>query len=358
MKMILFLLPILIVNCKTKPATILPTVKAITESVYASGIVKSENQYNVYANVSGIINQVFVEENADVRIGTPLFSIVNESQIASEKNALLNANFNALNINQGKLNEANANIDLAKQKMKSDQLMLTRQQNLWRQDIGTKVELEQKEIILANSRTLVQSATQKYNDLQKLLNFSAQQAQNNLSISRKTSSDYIVKSSINGKVYQINMHKGEMASPQIPMAIIGANNKYVLEMQVDEYDIVAIKTGMKVLVVLNSYKDSVYSALVTKINPIMNAQSKTFTIEAVLENPPIVLYPAISFEANILIRSKNNALLIPRNYLSNDSIVYLKSGKKRLVKTGLKDLQMVEVIEGITKSDEIILPTQ
>ncbi|MFY7965001.1 MAG: efflux RND transporter periplasmic adaptor subunit [Chitinophagaceae bacterium] len=333
-------------------------MKSITESVYASGIVKSQNQYNVFSNVNGIIKEVYVDENDTVSAGTPLFSIANDAQILAEKNAKLNADFNTLSLNKGKLEEAQANLDLAKQKMQSEELMLTRQQNLWNQGIGSKVELEQREIALVNAKTVYQSAKQKYNDLQKLLNFSAQQAQNNLSISQKNASDYIVKSSISGKVYQINIHKGEMVSPQIPLAIIGDNKAYVLEMQVDEYDIVSIKMGMKVAVVLNSYKDTVFSAIVTKINPIMNAQSKTFTIEATFLNTPSILYPFISFEANILINTKKDALLIPRNYLYNDSIVFLKSGEQKIVRTGLKDFQMIEIISGINKEDEIILPKQ
>ena len=127
-------------------------------------------------------------------------------------------------------------------------------------------------------------------------------------------------------------------------------------MQVDEYDIVNIAIGMKVVVVLNSYKDSIFNAVVTKINPIMNVQSKTFTIEAEFVNQPDILYPNISFEANILLREKDNALLIPRNYLINDSIATDKSGKKLRVKTGLKDYQMIEIISGVDENTELIKP--
>jgi len=115
---------------------------------------------------------------------------------------------------------------------------------------------------------------------------------------------------------------------------------------------------MPVLVVLNSYRDSVFSAVVSKIYPIMNLQSKTFTIEAEFVKPPSMLYPNISFEANVLISTKKSALLIPRNYLLNDSIVILKSGNQQIIKTGLKDYQMVEILSGIGVNDEIILPEQ
>ncbi len=347
---------VLLFSCSKKVTTIKPIVKKITESVYASGNIKSQNQYKVFSTVSGIVEAVLVVENETVNIGTPLFVLANESQQLLEKNAELSSNFNALNFNKGKLQEAQLLVSLAKQKMGSDELMYSRQKNLWNEGIGSKVELELKQLAFSNAKVSYTSALQKYNDLNKQIIFLSQQAQNNLQISNKNTNDFIVKSTINGKVFQINTTKGELVTPQAPLAIIGDNKLYILEMLVDEYDIVSIQLGMHVFVVLNSYKDSVFSATVTKINPFMNVQSRTFNIEALFTKPPILLYPAISFEANILIKSKLNALLIPRTYLKNDSIVVLSSGKERIVKTGIKDFEMIEILFGIDKNDQLILP--
>lgn len=343
-------------SCKDKQETIKPTIKTITESVYASGIVISQNQYKVFSTVSGIVQQVLVEENDTVKIGSPLFVIVNETQQLMEKNAQLSQHYSAMSFNNGKIQEAKSVINLARKKMQNDELMYKRQLNLWQQGIGSKVDLEQKEFAMSNAKTSFNTSLQKLNDLEKQLSFSAQQAQNNLKISNQNTDDYTVKSTINGKVYQININKGEIITPQASLAIIGDGNSYLLEMQVDEYDIVSIKTGMEVMVVLNSYKDTVFKAIVSKINPIMNVQSKTFTIEARFINLPNTLYPSISFEANILIKTKKNAVLIPRNYLQNDSIVFLKNGKQKVVKTGLKDFQMIEIVSGISIDDELIMP--
>ncbi|MFN5982486.1 MAG: secretion protein HlyD, partial [Fluviicola sp.] len=73
-------------------------------------------------------------------------------------------------------------------------------------------------------------------------------------------------------------------------------------------------------------------------------------------NQPKLLFPDISFEANIIINSKNKVLLVPRNYLLNETTVTLKSGVKRKIKTGLKDFEFIEVRSGLTSKDELILP--
>lgn len=349
---------ILLVGCQSDQETTTPVIQNITESVYASGIIKSKNQYQAFATVSGIVDEVFVDDGTTVEIGSPILAIVDDAQKLMTDNAKLAAEFNALHVNRGKLDEARSLVALMKSQMKSDSSMLERQKELWSQNIGTKVILEQKELAYLSATSNYKSASEKLEELERQLNYLSIQAENNFLISNKTTSDYLVKSKIKGRVYQVNFTKGEVVTPQLPIAIIGDDEKYLLEMQIDEYDIVAIRLGMPVLVVLNSYKDSVFNAVVSKINPIMNLQSKTFTIEAEFVHQPKVLYPNISFEANVLISTKENAILIPRNYLLNDSIVVTKSGKRLIVKTGLKDYQMVEIISGINANEELIPPEQ
>lgn len=348
---------ILFSACRSKQDTISPVTQSITESVYASGVIVSKNQYQVFATVSGIVEAVFVDEGVAVAIGSPILSIVNDAQKLITDNAKLAAEFNALNVNRGKLDEARSLVELSRSQLENDSSLLERQRTLWAQNIGTKVELEQRELAFQNAKNNYQSAREKREELERQLKYLSQQAQNNFLISNKTTSDYLVTSKIKGKVYQMNLAQGEIVSPQVPIAIIGDDENYLLEMQIDESDIVAVQLDMPVLVVLNSYRDSVFDAVVSKINPIMNLQSKTFTIEAEFVHPPPVLYPNISFEANVVISTKKDALLIPRSYLLNDSIVVNQTGEQLIVRTGLKDYQMVEILAGIDANETLVLPT-
>lgn len=95
-------------------------------------------------------------------------------------------------------------------------------------------------------------------------------------------------------------------------------------MQVDEYDIARIQTGQKIVLNLDSYKGLVFEAVVTKINPIMNERLRSFTVEAGLITKPSALYPNLTTEANIIIQTKERALLIHRNYLIDESFVRWK----------------------------------
>jgi hypothetical protein len=54
-KAVILLFLIGLFSCSKKQETTQPIVASITESVYASGILKSKDQYQVFANVNGII---------------------------------------------------------------------------------------------------------------------------------------------------------------------------------------------------------------------------------------------------------------------------------------------------------------
>ena len=239
---------ILFSGCQSKHETISPVRQDITESVYASGLIVSKNQYQVFATVSGIVDEVFADEGASVEIGSPILSIVNDTQQLMANNAQSSAQFNALNFNRGKIDEAQSFATLAKNQMENDSLILERQKNLWVQNIGTKVTLEQRELAFKNSKNSYSSALEKLKEIKKQLDYLSKQAENNLLISNKNNGDYLLKSKIKGKVYKMNLVKGEIVTPQIPVAIIGDDEKYLLEMQVDESNIVKIRPGQLVLV--------------------------------------------------------------------------------------------------------------
>ncbi len=349
---------LLLAGCSGEQEVVKPTVETITESIYASGIIKSEDQYQVFSTVNGIVEKVYVEEGDTVVIGQPLFSLSNTIQELNKENASLTAAFYDLNANQEKINDAQQLVDLTRSKMRNDSTLYARQLSLWKQNVGSKVELEQRELAYENAQNSYQSAIVKYNDLKRQLAFNSSQSKKNLLIARKLNDDYVVRSEINGIVYGIYKKRGELVSPQTPVAVLGDTTRFILEMQVDEYDITQIRKGQQVIVSMDSYRGKTFEARVTKINAMMNERTKSFTVEATFIKQPPVLFPNFSFEANIVLRSKKNALLIPRSLLLPGNRVLLSNGEKRKVTIGLKDYRQVEITSGLKATDELIRPEE
>lgn len=352
------LLLIIVEGCSSKSESIHPKVQNISSSVYASGTIKSKSQYQAVPLVSGIIQEVFVDDGDYVKKGQLLIKIDNRAQLINEENAALSASYYDLGSNQDKLEDARNAIRLAREKLKTDSLMYVRQLNLFNQNVISKVELEQRELAYQSSQNALSNAIIRYNDLKRQINFSAKQAKNNLALSSKSVSDFEIRSDINGRVYSVLIEKGDLVGPQIPLAVIGSADSFILEMQVDEYDIAKVDLNMRVLVTMDSYKGQVFEARVNKINPLMNERSKTFKVEAIFTKAPKKIFPNTSFEANIVLESKKEVLTIPRTYLLKGDSVLLANGKKVKVKIGLRDFEFVEILSGLRSEDKIMLETE
>lgn len=359
MKFILYsVLTMILFSCSSKQEKTNVSVENITESVYASGIVKSRNQYQVFSNANGLIKNILVKEGDVVSAGQPIISLVNETSKLSAENAELNAAYSSSEANRDKLNDLRINIDLARAKMRNDSSLYERQKNLWSQQIGTKYQLDQAQLAYENSATAYKSSVLRYNDLQRQINFASQQSKKSAQISNTVLADYTIKSKIAGRVYSISKEEGEMVNVQTPIAVIGDASNFLLELQVDEYDIGRIKIGQKVLVNMDSYKGQTFEAVIKTIDPIMNDRSRTFKVDADFLTKPEALYPNLTAEANIIIQTKENALTIPRNYLIDDSLVILSNKEKRKVVAGVKDYQKAEIISGLKKDEVILKPAQ
>lgn len=351
-----YLLLLCLLACHNQQEKIRPALAAISESVYASGTLKSGGQYQAFATVNGVIRKRFVEVGDPITKGTPILLISRETQELNRENAQLNAVYSSVGANQGKLEAARQEMETAHNKMLNDSVLLVRQRALWQQDIGTRVQLEDRELAAKQSRTTWYSASVNLKDLQRQINFNAAQSRNNLQVSRQQENDFILRSNVDGQVYALFKENGESVTPQTPLALLGGEGGFLLEMQVDEYDIARVAIGQRVLVTMDSYKGKVFEAVVTKLYPAMNDRSKTFLVEAAFTIPPAKLFPNATLEANIMIHTKKKALLIPRFCLVNDSTVLLSGGKSRTIKTGLSDYSQVEVLSGLGLNDELLKP--
>jgi HlyD family secretion protein len=346
------------VGCGKKQQGLHPQRENITESVYASGVIKSLGQYQVYAPVSGLVQAVHVRAGDLVRKGQVLLTLHNTAQVLSAENASLSAELASWNRQGDRLNELRNNIELAKTRLLNDSLLFERQRQLWAQQIGSQLELEQRQLAFESARSAWQVAVLRYNDLKKSLDIAARQSEKLLAISRENAADFSIRAQTDGRVYSISREAGELVTPQSPVAVLGRADAFILEMQIDENDIARVQEGQAVLFSMDSYTGQVFEGRLSRIDPLMNERTRTFTAEAQLLKKPDRLYPNLTAEANILLRSSQNALTIPRNYLLENQYVLMKNKEKRQVKTGLKDYQKVEILEGLGPEDEIFLPGQ
>jgi multidrug efflux pump subunit AcrA (membrane-fusion protein) len=351
----LFLALILILDsCAEKKTYFEVTEQKITEAVYASGVVKAKDQYEVYAISQGIIQAVNVQAGDFVTKGQSLFKLQDVGPKLSSENAKLLADYTAWKSKDDQLDDLKANIEVARKKLQNDSLLFERQKELWAQGIGSKVDFEQRTLQLESSKANLKTLTVRLRDSQKELNFLKQQSSRQWKMSAQNLNDFTIKSKISGRVYDIKATPGEMAIMGRPLALIGSADQFLLEFQVDEKDITKIKLKQRVKVRMDAYDNQIFDAEISHIHPLMDEKSRSFSLEATFINPPQNLYPFLTAEANIIIAEKERTLVIPRSYLISDTLVMTENEKEVKVKTGLKDYQMAEIISGLKKGDKIL----
>jgi HlyD family secretion protein len=360
MKKILCITLLFFISCKDKFEQTKPTIGDVTESVYASGIIKSENQYTVFSTVSGILKKIDVVAGQTIINNQLLFELEDDKAELNTQNARLTYQLsqNDNHYIQDKISEMELKVQSARDKLLVDKSLYDRNNRIKQYNVISEVDFEKVELAYKSSQLNLQTSQKQLSQLKSQLNFDQNKNNILLKIGQKTQNDYAIKSAFSGQLFDVFVKEGTLISPQIPLAIIGQKNAFVLELEVDENDMVRIKLNQTVLLTLDSYKNQVFEAKVDKIYPIMDERSRTFKIEAHFINPPEKLYPNLSAEANIIIQTKKKAITIPKNYLLKGDSVQISKKKKRKVKIGLSDYQKVEILEGLKANETVYKPKE
>jgi multidrug resistance efflux pump len=116
---------------------------------------------------------------------------------------------------------------------KNDSINYERQKKLWEQQIGSKVQLENKQLAYELSKNNLQLLKSKYESTKNELLTQVQQAQNTYKVSQIATKDFTVTSKINGRVYAVYKNPGEIVNTLEPLAAIGSANNFIIEMLVD-----------------------------------------------------------------------------------------------------------------------------
>jgi multidrug efflux pump subunit AcrA (membrane-fusion protein) len=339
---------VLLATACEKEESISPKRITMIESIYSSATIQPDSLYQVYAVISGILEKKWIDEGDLVSKNQALFQVTNNAPKLNTNNAklaldLANDNYSG---NITVLQSIKDEIKSAQMKLKNDSINYRRQKNLWDQKIGSKLEFDTKKLNFDLAKNNVIALQSKLKRTKNELYINVQQAQNNYNTSLIATRDYTIKSSITGKVYAITKKLGEIINTQEPIAVLGSANQFVIELLVDEVDIVKIAKSQEVIITLDAYKDEVFTAKVTKILPKKDERNQTFKVEAVFEIQPKTLFPGLSGEANIIINKRNQVLTIPLDYLIETDKVKTDSGIIT-IKTGLQNMDFVEIISGI-----------
>ena len=145
------------------------------------------------------------------------------------------------------------------------------------------------------------------------------------------------------------------------------SDRLLVKAYVDETDIGRVKVGQKALIGLDAYPEIKVNGVVGHIYYESHLQNNVniYNVDVLPESIPDVFRSGMSANIEIIVEEKNNALLLPAAAVQsrNGKTVVLqhrrsKPGEVRFksVKTGLQDEAHIEILEGLTDNDVVLLP--
>ena len=177
---------------------------------------------------------------------------------------------------------------------------------------------------------------------------------------RASIGDRVVRAPFSGYVSLRRISIGAVVSAGDEIAAVSDLSSIKLDFNVPETMLANVRVGQVITAKAAAFPDYVASGSITAIDPVINPQTRTATLRAVLPNRNANLKPGMLL--SVTIASKNRtAPAVPELSLVREgdtSFVYtvgpdLKA-KRTPVITGTRDGNLVEIIQGIEVGDNIV----
>lgn len=331
-----------------------PQVGDLQITVTATGTLQPTRQVEIGSEVSGIISELLVDFNHNVKAGQVLARLDTqqlETRVASAKAALAVA--------QALLSDAKATLFEADAK-------LNRSKNLFKVNAVSQQELESHEAVALRADASLKSAKAQVG----LANASLKEALTTISKAE-------IKSPVDGIVISRKIDKGQTvaATFQTPILFVVAENlsNMKLHLDIDESDIGLVKEGQQALFRVDAYPDKEFSAEINSVRFYPREVNNIVTYEAVLSvsNSEQLLRPGMTATADIQIENKKNVFLVPNrslrflvredetlhSALEGENVWILQNGKPQpvAVETGLSDGEFTEILGGEITSETLLI---
>ncbi len=368
--------------------------KTLTEFITANGKIKPKTQVKISPDVSGEIIELYVEEGNEVKAGDLLCVIKPDMYVS------------ALNRAEATLNSSKARQAQAEAQQIERELAFKRAQQLFQSNTIPKSEFETAEASYKVAQSEVKAAQ-----------FSVKSAEASVSEAREQLVKTKIYAPISGTVAALNVEKGERVvgtSMMIgtEMMVVADLEKMEVLVEVNENDIVKVTKFDTALVEVDAYMNRKFKGIVTEIansasttgvtaDQVTNFDVKVFLLkesyEDLIDSVAKNFYPfrpGMSATVDILTKTRENVISVPISAVTTrvklkgggtqdvsdeevsktmgsdaettktvekeekQEVVFVINGsrvRKTEVKTGIQDSNSIEIKEGISVGDQVVV---
>lgn len=171
--------------------------------------------------------------------------------------------------------------------------------------------------------------------------------------------DLTIRAPRHGVISYRNAEAGAMAAANTKVLTITDTSGIYIDCPVAEADVAAIQPGMTVSVSVESLANT-YDGTITYVSPAMDPTNKTYIVRITLSNPDTLLRGGMFAQSSLEVLQRRNTLFVPKGALVEQngvSQLYVINPDStiaiRTVKTGLRNDNYVEILQGLSDGEQI-----
>jgi HlyD family secretion protein len=314
-------------------------VTTIIYKTVATGSVVPRREVEIKPQVSGVVDELFVEPGDTVASG----DLIARIRIIPNMVNLANAE---TRVNRARINLANADIDLA------------RNRRLAGDGVVARADLQQIKLAYDSAEEELAASLDNLELIKKGTRAKAGQSTNTL-----------VEATIDGMVLEVPIEEGDFViesntfNDGTTIAAIADMEELIFEGKVDESEVGKIHAGMKLSLTIGAIEGRSFEATLEHIAPKGVEENGAIQFEiraALVQQADIFVRANYSANADIVLDRRDDVLAINEGLLQFDGdTVYVEveaadqQFERREVETGLSDGINIEVLSGLTEEDRI-----
>ncbi len=372
-----------------------PVMTDIVKKTVATGTIRPRKEVHVKPQVSGVVDELFVEAGQLVKKGQQLARIKLVPSEVNINTAQSNVELARLRLQEAKrelqrqreLNRQQLDVEEARVNFENARREEERQRQLFEEGVISEQEYQRfqmnrelAEAALENTRIATQNSIRQFETEVDIREQELQAAINNLQLLREGASRNskqvanIVTSTLNGMVLDLPVEEGSSVIERnnfnegTSIAIVADMNELIFEGKVDESDVGKLREGMPMELTVGAIERKTFGATLEFISPKGEEEEGTVKFEvraAVKPTKETFLRAGYSANADIILERRQQVIAIKERdvlFEEDTTFVEIQAGErqyeKREVKLGLSDGINVEVVDGLDTADRVKVQTK
>lgn len=174
-----------------------------------------------------------------------------------------------------------------------------------------------------------------------------------------------------GRLGVSNVYPGQYLNPGDSVVTLQSLDPIYVDFYLPQQELANVQVGHEVSLKVDSYPGKVFGGIITTINPVVDASTRNFEVEATLPNPAYDLLPGMFADVTVTRDVFENYLTLPITAVTFNpygELVYLvtesKDDKRELtvnqqfVTTGPTRGDQVAILKGLKENDEVVTSGQ